>query len=88
MLGSSPDLAPGAAGLGHCSCSLWCWRQGWSRRGQGKDEVAAQCLLLLSLHPRGILNWVKAEMSPLPLYGGGGVPCQLLTALAFPLRKA
>lgn len=55
--------------------------------GEGRKD-AAQSLLLLSLYPPGIFNWVKAERTPLPLYGAGGVPRQFLTALASPLRKA
>lgn len=82
MLGSSSDLAPGADTAAASSGA-----GGRGGAGEGRKD-GAQSLLLLSLYPRGILNWAKAERTPLRLYGEGGVPCRLLTALAFPLRKA
>lgn len=88
MLGSSSDLAPGAD---TAAAPSGAGGRGGAGRTRGRTEGrkdGAQSLLLLSLYPRGILNWAKAERTPLRLYGEGGVPCRLLTALAFPLRKA
>lgn len=70
MPGSFPDLPPGAARLGHCSCCLGTGGRGGAGQRQERD---GRCLMLLL---------GKAERNPWPLYEGAGVPCLLWIGLA------
>lgn len=74
--GSFPDLAPGAAELGHCSCCLWHW---WPGVGQvGGRAQTCSCSLASE-----ILK-VKSEMIPRPFMQGLGYPLNSWLAKPFP----